>query len=79
MVREKAHVFVGGPPLVKSAFGEEMTKEELGGYRLHTRLTGVVDNDAVDEAGRPESGPAISIVPSFPRLGNAGATAWGGG
>ncbi len=49
MVREKAHVFVGGPPIVKSAFGEEMTKEELGGYRLHTRLTGVVDNDAVDE------------------------------
>jgi acetyl-CoA carboxylase carboxyltransferase component len=49
MVREKAHVFVGGPPLVKSAFGEEITKEELGGYRLHTRLTGVVDNDAVDE------------------------------
>lgn len=49
MVREKAHVFVGGPPLVKSAFGEELTKEELGGYRLHTRLTGVVDNDAVDE------------------------------
>lgn len=50
MVREKAHVFVGGPPIVKSAFGEEMTKDELGGYRLHTRLTGVVDNDAVDEA-----------------------------
>ena len=49
MVREKAHVFVGGPPLVKSASGEEITKEELGGYRLHTRLTGVVDNDAVDE------------------------------
>ncbi len=49
MVREKAHVFVGGPPLVKSAFGEEMTKEELGGYRLHTRITGVVDNDALDE------------------------------
>jgi len=50
MVREQAHVFVGGPPIVKSAFGEDMTKEELGGYRLHTRQTGVVDNDAVDEA-----------------------------
>lgn len=50
MVREKSHVFVGGPPLVKSASGEEMTKDELGGYRLHTRLTGVVDNDAKDEA-----------------------------
>ena len=49
MVRHMCHVFVGGPPLVKSAFGEEYTKEELGGYRLHTRLTGVIDNDAVDE------------------------------
>ena len=49
MVRNMCHVFVGGPPLVKSAFGEELTKEELGGYKLHTRLTGVVDNDAVDE------------------------------
>ena len=49
MVRKKAHVFVGGPPLVKSAFGEDITKEELGGYKLHTRLTGVVDNDAADE------------------------------
>ena len=49
MVQNMCHVFVGGPPLVKSAFGEEFTKEELGGYKLHTRLTGVIDNDAVDE------------------------------
>ncbi|BBO86883.1 acyl-CoA carboxylase subunit beta [Desulfosarcina ovata] len=49
MVRNMCHVFVGGPPLVKSAFGEDLTKEELGGYLLHTRQTGVVDNDAVDE------------------------------
>lgn len=49
MVKEQAQVFVGGPPLVKSAFGEETTKEELGGYRVHTRLTGVVDNAAEDE------------------------------
>ena len=49
MVREKAHVFVGGPPLVKSAFGEDITKEDLGGSKLHTRLTGVVDNEAADE------------------------------
>lgn len=49
MVRHMCHVFVGGPPLVKSAFGEDITKEELGGYKLHTRVTGVVDNDAKDE------------------------------
>jgi acetyl-CoA carboxylase carboxyltransferase component len=51
MVKEKAHVFVGGPPLVKAAcMGDNITKEELGGYKLHTRLTGVVDNEAEDEA-----------------------------
>jgi acetyl-CoA carboxylase carboxyltransferase component len=49
MVKEQAHVFVGGPPLVKSAFGEDISKEELGGYKLHTHLTGVVDNEAEDE------------------------------
>jgi acetyl-CoA carboxylase carboxyltransferase component len=38
MVKKQAHVFVGGPPLVKSAFGEDISKEELGGYKLHTRL-----------------------------------------
>jgi acetyl-CoA carboxylase carboxyltransferase component len=65
MVREKAHVFVGGPPIVKSAFGEEMTKEELGGYRLHTRLTGVVDNDAVDEEDALDQvGRFLSYLPS---------------
>ncbi|MCD4716207.1 MAG: hypothetical protein K8R45_05635 [Desulfobacterales bacterium] len=65
MVREKAHVFVGGPPIVKSAFGEDMTKEELGGYRLHTRLTGVVDNDAVDEKDALDQvGRFLSYLPS---------------
>lgn len=49
MVKEQSQVFVGGPPLVRSASGEEITKEELGGYKVHTRLTGVVDNEAEDE------------------------------
>ena len=49
MVKEQSQVFVGGPPLVRSASGEETTKEELGGYKVHTRLTGVVDNEAQDE------------------------------
>lgn len=49
MVKEKAQVFVGGPPLVKSAFGQEITKEELGGYKVHTRISGVVDNEAESE------------------------------
>jgi len=49
MVKGKAHVFVGGPPLVKSAFGQDVTKDDLGGYKIHTRVSGVVDNEAEDE------------------------------
>lgn len=49
MVKEKSQVFVGGPPLVKSATGEGLTKEDLGGYRIHTRISGVVDNEAENE------------------------------
>jgi len=49
MVKEKSHVFVGGPPLVQFAQGHKVTKEELGGYRIHTRISGVVDNEAESE------------------------------
>ena len=49
MVKEKSQVFVGGPPLVKWAFGETVSKEELGGYRIHARGSGVVDNEAESE------------------------------
>lgn len=49
MVKEKSQVFVGGPPLVKWALGEEVSKEELGGYKVHTRISGVVDNEAENE------------------------------
>jgi acetyl-CoA carboxylase carboxyltransferase component len=49
MIKKKTHVFVGGPPLVKAATGEDIKKEELGGHELHARVTGVVDNEAEDE------------------------------
>ncbi len=49
MVKEKSQVFVGGPPLVQWATGQKYTKEELGGFRIHTRLSGVVDNEAENE------------------------------
>jgi len=49
MVKEKSQVFVGGPPLVQWAQGQKVTKEELGGYKIHTRISGVVDNVAEDE------------------------------
>ena len=42
MVKELSQVFVAGPPLVKK-IGENVTKEELGGYNIHSK-NGVIDN-----------------------------------
>ena len=49
MIKGKTQVFVGGPPLVKAAFGQDISKEELGGYTIHTRVSGVIDNEAKNE------------------------------
>ncbi len=49
MVRERAKVFLGGPPLVKVATGEESDDEELGGAEMHARTSGLADYMAVDE------------------------------
>jgi acetyl-CoA carboxylase carboxyltransferase component len=49
MVRERAKVFLGGPPLVKMATGEESTDEELGGAEMHSRISGLSDYFAQDE------------------------------
>lgn len=43
MVRNQATIFLGGPPLVKAATGEDVTAEELGGADLHCRKSGVAD------------------------------------
>ncbi len=43
-------IFLGGPPLVKAATGEEVSAEELGGADVHTRLSGVADYFAEDDA-----------------------------
>src|SRR2546427_9934814 len=42
-------IFLGGPPLVKAATGEEVTAEELGGADVHTRISGVADYFAEDD------------------------------
>ncbi|MEO8382492.1 MAG: carboxyl transferase domain-containing protein [Acidobacteriota bacterium] len=42
-------IFLGGPPLVKAATGEEVTAEELGGADVHTRISGVADHFAEDD------------------------------
>jgi 3-methylcrotonyl-CoA carboxylase beta subunit len=49
MVRGNATIFLGGPPLVKAATGEEVTAEELGGAALHTTTSGVADHFAQNE------------------------------
>lgn len=50
MVQGTSQLFPGGPPVVNAALGYEVTKEELGGYEMHTRLSGVIDNCATSEA-----------------------------
>ncbi len=49
IVKEQGTIFLGGPPLVKAATGEEVTAEELGGADVHTRLSGVADHFALDD------------------------------
>jgi acetyl-CoA carboxylase carboxyltransferase component len=50
IVREQGPIFLGGPPLVRAATGEEVTAEELGGGDVHTRISGVADHLAADDA-----------------------------
>jgi acetyl-CoA carboxylase carboxyltransferase component len=49
MVRGGARVFLGGPPLVKMATGEDASEEELGGAEMHSRVSGLSDFLALDE------------------------------
>jgi 3-methylcrotonyl-CoA carboxylase beta subunit/propionyl-CoA carboxylase len=49
IVKGTGTIFLGGPPLVKAAPGEEVTAEELGGADVHTRLSGVADYFAEDD------------------------------
>jgi 3-methylcrotonyl-CoA carboxylase beta subunit len=49
IVRDQGTIFLGGPPLVKAATGEEVTAEELGGGELHARTSGVVDHLAEND------------------------------
>ena len=50
IVREQGTIFIGGPPLVKAATGVDVTPEELGGADVHTRISGVSDHFAEDDA-----------------------------
>src|SRR3954447_26813755 len=49
IVKNTGTIFLGGPPLVKAATGEDVTAEDLGGADVHTRLSGVADHFAEDD------------------------------
>ncbi len=69
IVKEQGLIFLGGPPLVKAATGEDIDAESLGGGEMHTRVSGVADHLAVDD----EDALAIvrSIVSTLPVRGEA--------
>jgi 3-methylcrotonyl-CoA carboxylase beta subunit len=50
IVKDQGTIFLGGPPLVKAATGEVVSAEELGGGDLHSRVSGVTDHLAEDDA-----------------------------
>ena len=71
IVREQGTIFLGGPPLVKAATGEEVTAEELGGGDLHSRRSGVTDHLANDDL------EALQIVRSIvATVGPRAAAPW---
>jgi 3-methylcrotonyl-CoA carboxylase beta subunit len=59
MVSRQAKVFLGGPPLVKMATGEEVDDESLGGAAMHTRVSGLGDYLAADDADAIRTGREI--------------------
>jgi acetyl-CoA carboxylase carboxyltransferase component len=65
IVRGTGTIYLGGPPLVKAATGEEVSAEELGGADLHTRLSGVSDHLAESDLDALDI--CRSIVATLPR------------
>ena len=71
IVRDQGTIFLGGPPLVKAATGEDVTAQELGGAELHATRSGLVDHVAADDR------EALEIVRSIvATLGPAPAPPW---
>jgi acyl-CoA carboxylase subunit beta len=69
MVRERAKVFLGGPPLVKMATGEDAGDEELGGAEMHARTSGLADHLAADERDCIRLGRRIVAGLNWRKLG----------
>ncbi|MEU1662780.1 carboxyl transferase domain-containing protein [Streptomyces sparsogenes] len=75
IVRGQGTIFLGGPPLVKAATGEVVTAEELGGGEVHSKVSGVTDHLAEDDAH------ALRIVRTIvstlpPSLPGGGSPPW---
>jgi acetyl-CoA carboxylase carboxyltransferase component len=68
IVKNQGTIFLAGPPLVKAATGEDVTAEELGGGDVHTRLSGVADHLADDDADALEKvrGIVAHLAPAPP-------------
>ena len=66
IVRKTGTIFLGGPPLVKAATGENVSAQDLGGADVHTRLSGVADHLAEDDTHALEI--ARSIVRQLNRV-----------
>jgi len=69
LVAERAKVFLGGPPLVRMATGEDADDEALGGADMHTRVSGLGDHFAVDEHDAIRIGRAIMARLNWRKLG----------
>src|SRR5918992_5692416 len=67
IVKGTGTIFLGGPPLVKAATGEEVSAEDLGGSAVHARISGVADHEALDDEH------AIALGRSIVRNLNRGA------
>ena len=74
IVRGTGTIFLGGPPLVKAATGEDVSAEDLGGADVHTRLSGVADHFAEDDDHALEI--CRSIVETLPRKSGRSAGIW---
>ena len=74
IVKGTGTIFLGGPPLVKAATGEDVTAEELGGADVHTRRSGVADHYAEDDDHALEL--LRGIIETLPPAASRGMPAW---
>jgi acyl-CoA carboxylase subunit beta len=71
LVDQHAKVFLGGPPLVKMATGEDADEEELGGAEMHSRISGLSDYLALDELDCLRIGRQIVAQLNWSKLGSS--------